>query len=348
MSLYINTAINEDIQFIGYRFYESLGCKGCYLTAKGDVFAKGEGCRPELRDYPASSVKQILNLYSIINFLFKLPRGEKVYFLSPSPLIIAVIPLIFLMGVSFSALVHDVKPHYDGLRGRLYRLQNRLIFKWAESIYVFSSFSKSDASLTYPSSKAKKVVLPLPSPVEVDTGREHIVSSNEKEFDFVWWGRAEDYKGVGLLPVLASEIGRAGKSLLVVGNFSSYPLVKEDLSSAENVTFIDGFVETRRLADLVSKCRINLCPYLSATQSGVVAFCACLGVPSIVSRVGGLPEQALALGGRVLDGIEQGVFDVDSDAVSELFDVMPGEVKRRYDDCCSALAFTNVLKGSIK
>jgi len=67
-------------------------------------------------------------------------------------------------------------------------------------------------------------------------------------------------------------------------------VVIDDLRSLPQVTVEDRFIPEAEVRGLFSRATIVLLPYLSASESGVLAIAAGLGVPSVVTDVGDISE----------------------------------------------------------
>lgn len=296
MKFFLNTAINDDIQFVAAKFYEAVGAEDVYLTTGNDGQASGGFVRRRLFVCAASSLRQVFNIAIVVFYFtrFRLCGGRELYVLAPSVHSIYLLLLARLVRVDVKALVHDVVPHYAGARGVIYDLQNKIIFKFASAIYVFSNFSKQSAEEVY--SHADVRVLCLPTPIETFEPDRGVV----KDYDLVWWGRLEAYKGADRLPEIARKASSENLRLLVISQFDGADQILSELKLNPSVTVVDGFLSLNDLAHYLQSTVVNFCPYTSATQSGVISFCACIGVPSIAYDVGALGEQVNRLLGEVV------------------------------------------------
>ena len=248
-----------------------------------------------------TSPKQLINaLLVIYSMCIKRRNHKRVLFSGPTVSNLFCVPIARLLGYEVRSIIHDPKPHYGGIRGFFYQWQTEVSVNLSHRIYVFSDYSKRLLG----KASYKACVLPLSSPAEkFSTSRPKPLSA--RQFDAIWFGRPEKYKGYNELIPIAKRMGESGRSLLVVTRVENNTVFRR-LSEMSNVRFINGYVPTYELASLVGSAKVNLCPYHSATQSGVISFAAAMGTPTIVSDVGALREQVL----RLRSGFSSATLDV--------------------------------------
>lgn len=330
-TLAVSTAVNEDLDFLANELCQE------HLTY-GDMFVGHPktmvdvlcDARLTLVAVGASSVFQCVNLIRVLLIIFPL-INKKINLLitSPSPINIFLIPFfaIYVRG-GVTVAVHDVSPHYGGLKGWLYKLQNNVIFKYSSKIILYSNYSAGEAARLYPNAPADLVVKILRTPAEIVCYECDIPRRDEREFDFVWWGRAEDYKGVMDLPVIAMKYAEHNKNFLVISDLAKYPNIRARLDMLDNVKLISGRLPLVDLMRNLLTAKVNICPYVSATQSGVIPFCAALGLPSLVYDVGALREQVASLqcGEMVSDVSGANAFEF----LASVNDSSFAEIKRNY------------------
>jgi glycosyltransferase involved in cell wall biosynthesis len=110
----------------------------------------------------------------------------------------------------------------------------------------------------------------------------------------LFFGRMSPYKGIEMLyeaMVLAAD-RLDGIRLIVAGpNGGAYrPPDPPVLGNGCTIDSRIGYVSNPELAALFQKAAVVVCPYLDATQSGVVLTAHGFDRPVIASAVGGLPE----------------------------------------------------------
>jgi glycosyltransferase involved in cell wall biosynthesis len=113
----------------------------------------------------------------------------------------------------------------------------------------------------------------------------------------LFFGRIEPYKGLEFL-VKAFRMAKSScpELTLTIAGRGRLGKLKRDIDGVSGINCLNRYLSEGEVADLFSTHGVCVLPYTQATQSGVVAMALGHGVPTIASRVGGLPEQ-------VLDGV---------------------------------------------
>lgn len=131
------------------------------------------------------------------------------------------------------------------------------------------------------------------------------------------FGHVRSYKGLDLVLEAMTLGDRSGLDtrLTVAGQFWQpigpwYQRIRA-MGLADRVDLRSGYVPDDELADLFADHHLVLTPYSTASQSGVVPLATAAGRPSVVTPVGGLPEQ-------VTDGVDGTVAtDVSAGALAD-------------------------------
>ena len=287
INLFICSAVNEDIIFLSSIYIKKKASKkDMVLAVDGSLIANANLL---LSSYPASSFYQIKNLLICLRFFISNRfKWERCYILNPNPINIFNIILLKLVGIKITSVIHDVEPHYSGLRGWIYGFQNLIMRKFCDELVVYSQYSK----VVLERMGIKKTSLISIENLRTPAENSCINIPVEKKYDFIWWGRPESYKGIKYLEGFSELCLKKGCSFLVLSPLNKkHSDVGGRLSKFVNVTYIDERVSNEELFKLVASSRVNVCPYISATQSGIVSFCAALGVPTIAFDVGAMSEQ---------------------------------------------------------
>lgn len=119
-----------------------------------------------------------------------------------------------------------------------------------------------------------------------------LVNFQEGKTNFVFFGRIQKYKGIG---VLLEAYGRLRKShdditLTIAGNGDMDPY--QGLLGDETITVINRFIDDDEVGSLFDGTNaVLVVPYIDATQSGVILIAFEYGVPVVATDTGGLREQ---------------------------------------------------------
>lgn len=142
------------------------------------------------------------------------------------------------------------------------------------------------------------------------------------------FGHVRSYKGLELVFEALARVVASGRDarLTVAGQFWQPlgPWLQQiaDLNMTDRVELRNGYVPDDDLDDLFSEHHLVVTPYRSASQSGVVPLAAAAGRPSVVTPVGGLPEQ-------VADGVDGVVAtDVSPAALADAIDRAADDLDR--------------------
>lgn len=178
-------------------------------------------------------------------------------------------------------MVHDPRPHLGAARRPLrLRLWRQLWERRADYILVHS--------------RALAAELELQKPVRVLA---HGADVRDEAFPppttptVLLFGRLEYYKGVRVLLRAMQTVwaSRPDTLLVVAGKGPELAAVPEH----PRIRTIAGYVPEADVDALLARASLVVLPYLEASQSGVGARAIGIGVPVIVTDVGGLPELAL-------------------------------------------------------
>ena len=104
----------------------------------------------------------------------------------------------------------------------------------------------------------------------------------------LFFGRITAYKGIDVLLESFAEVRKKFKNAnLIIAGSGNFDF---DAFDKNHVEIINRYISTDELFKLLTKCTLVVCPYIEATQSGVVMTAFSMLKPIIATRVGGLPE----------------------------------------------------------
>ncbi|NMJ42860.1 glycosyltransferase family 4 protein [Roseomonas sp. JC162] len=199
-----------------------------------------------------------------------------------------VAPGLKRAGLRYVPMVHDAEPH-PGDPASLWEWRlGRELDAAAEAI-VFSDSVAAGLRRRRPALPLHRLTLPAPVVPGADARPARPPADGPH---FVHLGRLLPYKGIDLLrdawPLLRRDHPDA--TLLVAGEGDPEALAP-GIGALPGVTLRPGWLSEADLVGLLAAADAAVLPYREASQSGVVPVALALGVPAIVTPVGGLAEQ---------------------------------------------------------
>jgi glycosyltransferase involved in cell wall biosynthesis len=128
-------------------------------------------------------------------------------------------------------------------------------------------------------------------------GRDDVVAecAGSDPATFLFFGRIESYKGLGVLLDAADMLRSRGAPvhLVIAGTGADLAAHRTRIMASEGIELIDRYVAARDVPALFRRCTAAVLPYTDATQSGVATIALANGRPVIASNVGDLPDIVL-------------------------------------------------------
>jgi glycosyltransferase involved in cell wall biosynthesis len=189
--------------------------------------------------------------------------------------------------------VHDIKLHTGERDQKFINVPERFV-KWLiKSEYQLLIQNKSDYKEIiekYPDKKNKINFIPFKC---LSIFRSFLKEGDPGEYksDVLFFGRISPYKGLKYL-VDAMEIVRKtlpDARLLIAGSGNIDNDLPEEKRN-ESIAIHNRYITNEEMATIISDTKISICPYIDATQSGVVMTSFAFGKPVIASSVGGFPD----------------------------------------------------------
>jgi glycosyltransferase involved in cell wall biosynthesis len=117
---------------------------------------------------------------------------------------------------------------------------------------------------------------------------------NSEENTILFIGRISPYKGIEyLLEAFEKAQSKFCDYKLVIAGGGDYYFDITKYVNNKNIIFINHYVGIEELTELMELCKFIVCPYIDATQSGVVMTAFALNKPVIATNVGSLTETVL-------------------------------------------------------
>lgn len=223
--------------------------------------------------------------------LFKFLRNTKsefYHFDEYSLRLFCLLPILFFVRKNIILNVHDPIPHLGEAELKKFLL-NFIIFRIFQRFVVFSSHSKMLLNRQLDAAqKTNQLPLLTYTIYRSFLSSENIAFSN----NLTYIGRISEYKGISVLVDSIGEIQLEypNQVFCIAGKPHRSYKVPNSLHDVETIKVILKHLSNFELVDLVSRSKAIICPYIEATQSGVIMMAYALGKPVIVTNVGGLPE----------------------------------------------------------
>jgi len=110
----------------------------------------------------------------------------------------------------------------------------------------------------------------------------------------LFWGRISPYKGVKYLMKAMEEVHKKEpKAMLIVAGKGAFDFDISNFEKTDYIKIINRYLSMYELYSYLSIAHVIVCPYIDATQSGVVMTSYAMSVPVVSTNVGGLPEMVL-------------------------------------------------------
>ena len=187
--------------------------------------------------------------------------------------------------------VHDPAPH-SGETGWRKRLARKLIFPHVRRFILHNETQVERFSYENSVARDRISVMKLGS---YDIYREWAIKPvAQQECTVLFFGRLSPYKGLETLYEAMQKVAQrvAGVRLIIAGSpgLTYKPPPPPALSRGGVVEMRQSYIGNEELAELFQRATVVVCPYLDATQSGVVLTAYAFNRPVVASSVGGISE----------------------------------------------------------
>jgi glycosyltransferase involved in cell wall biosynthesis len=114
----------------------------------------------------------------------------------------------------------------------------------------------------------------------------------EQENTILFFGRIWDYKGLQYLieaePLITERIPNA--RIVIAGRGDDFGKYERMMVNRERFVVHNERIPDEMVAQLFQEASVVVCPYIEASQSGVLAIASAFGKPVVATTVGGIPE----------------------------------------------------------
>lgn len=194
---------------------------------------------------------------------------------------------IYLINIPIILTVHDPIPHSNNetIRENLKRF---VIFKRANKFILLNKTQVTAFENRY-HIKNTKIAL---SKLGIYTYLREIEKTRMIKGDYILFtGYLSPYKGLKYAVKAMEEINKSFPQIkLVVAGTGTPDFDMTSYMRNTNIIFINRFITSGELASLIEYSKFVVCPYIDATQSGVIMSAFALNKPVLATRVGALHE----------------------------------------------------------
>lgn len=222
-------------------------------------------------------------------------------------------------------ICHNVFPHE---RFPMDRFLTKLVLKKGDSYIVHSKSDGEDLLTIKPNANYRQNPHPTYNAFKIrnitkEQARKEL-DTNMDEKLLLFFGFVREYKGLKHLLNAMPEVKDKLQNvrLMVVGSFGDdkedYLKIIRDRQIEDCVEVIDGYTPDHEVEKYFAACDLVVCPYESATQSGIVQIAYGFEKPVVATNVGGLPD--VVVDGKTGYIVESGKPDAIADAVIRYYE----------------------------
>lgn len=201
------------------------------------------------------------------------------------------IPILHTYGKKIITTIHDPIPHVVSLKSRINQIIRRIAYKPIRKFILLNHNQTEDFRRFYKVRK-EKILFSRLGNYDVIRALGSKRESNTR--NILFFGRISPYKGVEfLLDAFHSLKDDYPSSKLIIAGGGKFHFDLSPYLNNSQIEIINEYVTTDYLSSLIQDAEFVVCPYVSATQSGVVASALALNKPVVATKVGGLPEMII-------------------------------------------------------
>jgi glycosyltransferase involved in cell wall biosynthesis len=258
----------------------------------------------------------------------------------------------FLCKILFVSTIHDPLPHLDNdsLRESLKR---KIFFPFIRNFIILNNLQRNDFIHRY-KLKKRNVFVSSMSTYDYLSTRTTISHLDQKfspghSIKIIFFGRINQYKGISyLLKAFNKIVTKYPETELILAGKGD--LKKYYIEFSDNITLINRYILNDELSSLIVGSDFVVCPYIDATQSGVIMTAFAFAKPVIATDVGGLKEFVEdGITGFLINPVDADQLEIAMEKLITNPDLLSGmskniQNKYRYGDC----SWENIAKETVK
>lgn len=228
----------------------------------------------------------VLDSYNIGKFIKNL-NPDIIHFDTITFKSIALLPYLFNLKIFIT--VHDAMSH-SGEESWKKKFTNYVYFKFAKGFFFYSFFSKNQFEATYPNLDTNKFKITFQPFTFL---KQFALSKSYTPSAILFFGRLSSYKGIDLLfnaiPIVLKKY--PNQIFVIAGKSENFLIDYSFLKKYENnIIFLNKYLTSTELVNLILHSKFIVCPYKDASQSGVLMTSFAFGKCALVTNVGAFPE----------------------------------------------------------
>ncbi len=217
-----------------------------------------------------------------LRYLFKV-NPFAIHINSGHPFLILFYPLFFFYNSIIT--IHDAKSHEGEslLKVIYHKIHLLFIYLFINKIVVHSELIKQELPFYF---KNKKIyIMPHVNYNLLSKNTSKVVKKDSK-FNILFFGRILKYKGVDYL-IKAFESLSSKKYRLTIAGEGKLP---SNIKLIKHIDIKNKYISDKLMNELFIRSDVVVCPYISASQSGVIYASFAYNKPVIATKVGAITE----------------------------------------------------------
>jgi glycosyltransferase involved in cell wall biosynthesis len=204
---------------------------------------------------------------------------------------LGLVPFLFSK-IKIFITIHDVIPH-SSKRDWKISLPRLMYLKipYRKTYFFYSEFSKNQFEQYYKNDKHPKFVKRM---YPYTFYKKYVKEQIPDKKHILFFGQVSRYKGIEtLLQAMPSVLQIfPDESLVIAGRSNDDTILNEEILEKfkNRITVLNRYIPNEELVNLIQESKFVVCPYLDATQSGVLMTSYALDIPVVATNVGAFPE----------------------------------------------------------
>ncbi|MFZ1529823.1 MAG: glycosyltransferase family 4 protein [Ferruginibacter sp.] len=245
-----------------------------------------------VHNYPVGNILKMYRAAAPLRKMIRQIRPDVLHFEGFTMRTMGLLPMLRkVKKLVFS--VHDSQVH-SGMQHLKVSLPRMAMFRWPvkKQFVFYSDYCRQDFLQNVKHSKAAYLTLGL-GPFYFY--KKISLSKPEGSKYLLFFGRISKYKGLNLLLDAMETVWKEfpGEQLVIAGGGADAALQQHPVLKRNDgrILFLNRFIPTAELPEIIKEAKYVICPYTDATQSGVLSTSFALNKPVLATDVGAFREQ---------------------------------------------------------